>query len=346
MSLITYLTRVHFADRVLEDALPEELARLNIRRPLVVAGCVGGRRDGLERLFDALPAPGAPATLELGAQEDARRALHRARALATHADCDGFIGFGSRPALGLARLLAEAARPAITIPTGIGGVGLGPLAPQMLAVPGLRAARPRAVLCDATLTLGADPADTAAAGMDTLMRCLESFLGAGFNPPADGIALDGLWRAARNLEVAVQDGSDIAARREMLAAALNAGLAAEKGLGGIEAAANALEDLTGTQHGALHGALLAEVLMFNAPAVRDRYARIRLTLGLPPSRDLAEEFARLAERIGLPARLSERGIAADHLPEAARRAAADPANRTNPRLATSADYERMMRAAL
>jgi alcohol dehydrogenase class IV len=181
--------------------------------------------------------------------------------------------------------------------------------------------------------------------MDTLVHCLESFLSTSFNPPADGIALDGLRRTACHIEAAVHDGSDITARREMLAAALNAGLASEKGSGGIEAAAKALEAAMQTRHGVLHGALLREVLLFNTPAISDRFALTRKALDLAPSADIAEHLVTLAERIGLPRRLSNTGLMARHLPPAALRAAADPANRTNPRLATAEDYERMMRAA-
>ncbi|KUF09405.1 hypothetical protein AVJ23_17310 [Pseudoponticoccus marisrubri] len=345
--MIAYLTRVHFADRVLEDALPEELSRLGLRHPLILTDIGNGESDGLDRLQDALAVtPEEPALLRVAASGDGTADLSRARALCAETGCDGIIGFGGMRALDLARLLADAQRPAITIPTQTQTIGLGPLSSHVVPAPGCRAVLPAAVLCDATLTLGADPDSTATAGMDALIHCLESFLGTAFNPPADGIALEGLRRCALHLEDAVRDGADITARRELLAVALNGGLAAEKGFGGIEAAAHGLETLSGARHGALHGALLGGMLSFNAPAVSDRFAVIRTALGLPARSDLAEELAALARRIGLPTRLSDIGIGADLLPAAARRAAADPANRTNPRLATARDYERIMRAAL
>lgn len=72
MSLITYLTRVHFADRALEDALPVELRRLGLSRPLVLGDGAAEAGDALERLGDvleeALPGGGGAA-------------LHVARAL-------------------------------------------------------------------------------------------------------------------------------------------------------------------------------------------------------------------------------------------------------------------------
>jgi len=100
------------------------------------------------------------------------------------------------------------------------------------------------------------------------------------------------------------------------------------------------------RHGTLHGALLCAVLRFNAPAISQRYALIRNAIGLPEDADLGQVLTQLAKRVGLPLRLSEMGVHADALPDAARLAAADIANRTNPRLATARDYETMMRAAL
>ncbi len=346
MSLITYLTRIHFADRVLEDALPEEIARHRIRRPLVVADRSAEGGDGLERVFDALPAPEPPAMVFCDPDLPRDAEIAQAKSVLAKAECDGLIGFGGLRALDLARLLGGTTRPVVTIPTRTGSIGLGPLGRDMAETAAQRPALPAAILCDATLTLDTPPAATAATGMDALVHCLESFLSTAFNPPADGIALDGLRRAALHLEAAVQNGQDMAARRELLAAALNAGLASEKGYGGIEAAAHGLEASAKARHGVLHGALLSEVLSFNAPAVSDRFDLIRTTLGLPERADLGAHLAVLAERIGLPLRLSEVGITARALPRAARRAAADCANRTNPRHATASDYEKMMRAVL
>ncbi|WP_223425076.1 iron-containing alcohol dehydrogenase [Tateyamaria pelophila] len=346
MSLISYLTRVHFADNALEDALPSEIARHGIRRLLVLSDDEATGPDELNRLFDALPSSVTPVSFVADSSANYADACCRADAVLAEANCDALIGFGGTRAVDLARLIGGADHPVLTIPTRTGTIGLGPVSVPVTDLPRRQAAIPVAILCDATLTLNAGPEATAAAGMDTLVHCLESYLGTTFNPPADGIALDGLRRTALHIEAAVQDGKDITARRELLAAALNAGLAAEKGSGGIEAAAKGLETAVHVRHGVLHGAMLAEVLMFNAPAIADRFEMPRKALDLPPNADIAEHLASLAERIGLPRNLSHQGIEAHHLPRAARQAAADPANHTNPRLATAADYERMMRASL
>lgn len=344
MTLITFVTRVHFADRVLEDALAEELARLGTLRPLVLVDVPCG--DEAERLWDALPVGASPVRFDVAADAAADTALRGAAALFAGTGCDGIVGCGGARTLDLARLLGGSGAPVVAVPTGTESVGLGPLAVDFARHGSRQAFTPSAILCDATLTLGAGPAATAAAGMDALVHCLEAYLSTAYNPPADGIALDGLRRAALNLEGAVRNGTDLASRRELLAAALNGGLASQKGFGGIEAASRGLEGAAGARHGTLHAALLPGVLAFNLPAISERFAAMRATLGLTSKADVAEALIRLGERIGLPSRLSEAGVAAPVLPQAARGAAADPANRTNPRHATHRDYEKIMEAAL
>lgn len=348
MSLITYLTRIHFADRVLEDALAEEVRRRRIRRPFVLADTDAAAGEALDRVTDALPQAADLVVLVTGepgaAGEGDRRA---AEARFAEEACDGLVAVGGARPLDIARLLGPDGLPVIAVPTGAGSVGLGPLGVELGAA-GLRRrpATPAAILCDATLTVEADPTSTAAAGMDALVHCLESYLGTTYNPPADGIALDGLRRAVSNIEAAVTDGRNLDARRELLAAALNAGLASQKGCGAIEAASRGLEAAAPARHGTLHAALLRGMLAFNAPAVSHRFADLARLLDMPARSDLAESLTNLAGRLGLPLRLSKAGIAAPALADAARRAAADPANRTNPRHATHRDYERIMSEAL
>jgi 4-hydroxybutyrate dehydrogenase len=321
MSLIGYATRIHFADRVLEDALPEELHALGVRRPRLVADAAGQAGDAPERLTDALP-PGMGLVLD---------------------GADAIVALGGPAALDAGRRQArDAGLPVVALPTTTASVGLGPLQD------GGTAPVPALILCDATLTMGAGRAATAAAGMDALIHCIEAYLGTAWNPPADGIALEGVRRAGAWLERAVADGQDIEARREMLAAALNAGLAAQKGLGGVHALAHALEAESGlvAHHGQLHAALLPPVIAFNAPAVADRLAPLRQALRLGARADVTAALAGLGRRIGLPDRLAAFGLDAGALDRVAARAAEDPANRTNPRHATAADYRRMLEAAL
>jgi alcohol dehydrogenase class IV len=290
---------------------------------------------------------------------------------------DGLIGFGNCAAIELAKAVAvrlthdgplrqyagieggmtrirNVLPPVIAVPTaaGAGSEASGTAAIVMTGGPKMTFVSPflvpRVAICDPTLTLALPAEETACSGMDALTHCIETFITTAYNPPADGIALDGVRRAAANIERAVCNGADIEARREMMAAALNGALAQQKGLGGVHAMSYALGGLNGYQldHGAMNAILLPYVLEFNAPAVAHRYDDIRNGMKAPRGLDLPEAIVRLRERVGLPARLREIGLDRHVLPRAASYAAYDYANRTNPRRADAADYLAMMMAAL
>ena len=53
---------------------------------------------------------------------------------------------------------------------------------------------------------------TAATGMDAIAHCMETFMAPAINPPADGIALDGLERGWAHIERATRNGDDRDAR--------------------------------------------------------------------------------------------------------------------------------------
>ena len=377
MSLIRYVTKIHFAENVLEDAIEAELGLLGVTRPLILSDHAAARRGVLDRLLAAMPCGVTPALVEVPAGRACEDDCIRASKAFRDAGADGLIAFGDAAAMGLAKAtgvrlghpgplrhytdaegggarIRDAIPPLIAVPSvaascseGLGAaiVTLADGSSAALASPHLT---PRVLICDPTLTLDIPADQTAAAGMDALTHCIETYVARAYNPPADGIALDGLRRVAAHLEQAVGDASDLRARREMMAAALNGALASQKGLGGVHAMSHALGGIGAgaLDHGAINGVLLPFVLEFNAPAVAPRYAEIRRELGLPARADLADAIVRLRERVSLPARLGEMGIAAGHLSCAANRAAADYANRTNPRHAGAADYFSILSEAL
>jgi 4-hydroxybutyrate dehydrogenase len=377
VSLISYLTRIHFADQVLDEALRLELSTHAIRRPLIVTdrGIIG---SGLiERLYDVLPDEAEAVTFaDVPCNPDEFSCRAAAEVFRQH-DCDGIIAFGGGSSIDLAKaaslltthegpLSAYAAieggvsrirrdkPPVIAVPTTAGtgsevgrgalvivedGRKLGILSPFLIPV---------AAICDPTLTLGLPPLLTAGTGMDALTHCIETYISTAYNPPADGIALDGLRRAASNIERAVQNGRDIDARREMMAAAMNGALAFQKGLGGVHAMSHALGSLPGHRlhHGTLNAVLLPHILVFNAPAVAARYAALRQAMRLSPAADLDEAIIRLNAHIGLPSRLSALGVGRQEVEAAAPLAEKDHTNGTNPRRAGRDDYRTLMLDAL
>ena len=150
---------------------------------------------------------------------------------------------------------------------------------------------------------------TAATGMDAITHCIEAFLTPTINPPADGVALDGLWRGWRNLPLAVENGENSDARWQMMMCSTEGAMSFIKGLGAVHAmshAAGRIERLN-LHHGTLNAVFLPAVLRFNAPQCGEKYERIRQTIGLAPGADLAEAISVMNADIGLGGKLIPEG---------------------------------------
>lgn len=376
MAQINYLTAVTF-DFGAIATLPAELAALGVHRPLVVTDRGIAAAGLLNRVLDALPA-GLPTALYQDAPTNPTEAA-TLDALAVYRDagCDGLVAVGGGSSIDLAKGVALLADhppplaqyaailggvpritdrvwPLIAIPTTAGtgsevgrgalitltdGRKLGFISPHLI---------PKRALCDPDLTLGLPPRLTAATGTDALTHCIECYLSPRINPPADAIALDGVNRATRWIEAAVQDGSNRTARWEMMMAALQGGLVFQKGLGAVHAMSHPLGGLAEPRlhHGTLNAVILPVVLVFNRDHVGDKYAVLRQAMGLPAGADLAQAIRELNHRIGLPANLAAMGVTPDVIPKMVEGAVADHSSATNPRPATAEDYARLFAAAL
>jgi 4-hydroxybutyrate dehydrogenase len=376
MSLINYLTKIHFADHVLEEALAAEIEALGLGRVMIVTDSGVAASGLVDRLTAGLSSTIDYTVFAATSKRPDEAACHTAAQAYLAEGCDGLIGFGGGSPIDLAKAIALRAThdgplcqyaaheggitrirdilpPVIAVPTTAGTgsevVGTAAIKPQdgptfILRSPYLV---PKVAICDPTLTLGLPAHLTAGTGMDALTHCIETYVSTAYNPPADGIALDGLGRVAANIERAVKRGADLDARREMMAAALNGALALQKGLGGVHAISNALGALSGydLHHGTLNAVLLPHVLDFNAPAVGDRYSAIKASARMAADGDLLDGLCRLGERLGLPSRLRDMGVDMAAISMAASLAERDQANRTNPRRAYADDYLRIMQAA-
>ncbi|MEM8811742.1 MAG: iron-containing alcohol dehydrogenase [Pseudomonadota bacterium] len=377
MALITYVTKIHFADEVLEEALNAEIAARSLQRPMVVTDSDLVSCGLVERVLDAIKSPAKPIIHAEPPANPTESACRRAAARFRDHDCDGLIAFGGGSSIDMAKaagLLVGHEGPLADYAAVEGGIGrVRDRIPPLIAIPttagtGSEVGRstaivvedgrklaiqsphlvPSVAICDPTLTLDLPPDLTAGTGMDALSHCVETYVATAYNPPADGIALEGLGRAAANIERAVEHGHDLNARREMMAAAMNGALALQKGLGGVHAMSHALgngENPT-LHHGTLNAILLPHVVAFNAPAVGDRYMALKQAMGLKADSDLADGIARLSERLGLPTGLAALGLDRAMIERAAPLAEDDLSNSTNPRRAVTTDYQALMEAAL
>jgi hypothetical protein len=64
------------------------------------------------------------------------------------------------------------------------------------------------------------------------------------------------------------------------------------------------------------------------------------------SENLVSWLGAIKQRIGIPAKLGEKGVRAEHLPKLVEIAVADICHQTNPRPVKAADFERIFRLAL
>jgi alcohol dehydrogenase class IV len=130
---------------------------------------------------------------------------------------------------------------------------------------------PRVALVDPGLTVGCPPVVTAASGLDALTQCLEPYVSIRANAVTDGLAREGLCRAAHGLRRAYADGSDLTARTDMAVCSLLGGMAlANAKLGAVHGFAAALGGTLDVPHGMACAAMLGPVTAANVRALRQR----------------------------------------------------------------------------
>jgi len=377
MALINYITQVQFGYGS-AALLQEECTRLGIQRPLIVTD--GGIRQAglLDRIQAVLTQPAA--VFDQTPPNPNESAVRAAVALYREHQCDGVIALGGGSPIDLAKGVAvcathpgplrqfaviegglvritAATAPVIAIPTTAGtgsevgrgaililddGRKVGVISPFVV---------PKVAICDPELTLGLPARMTAATGMDAIAHCMETFMAPAFNPPADGIALDGLRRAWAHIETATREPGNRDARLNMMSASMQGALAFQKGLGCVHSLSHSLGGINPSlHHGTLNAILLPAVIRFNASAETmiqdDKLARLAQAMGLPAGADVADAVRALTERLGLPTRLSELDIGPDLFERIITGALADHSHKTNPLDASPEDYRRILEQSL
>lgn len=207
---------------------------------------------------------------------------------------------------------------------------------------------PTVVISDPELTVGLPPKVTAATGIDAYVHCFEAFCAPGFHPMADGIALEGMRLIQSALPRAYDDGSDIEARADMLAAASMGATAFQKGLGGVHAISHAVGATYDTHHGLTNGIVLPHVMRRNETVIADRMPILARVLGLAKQDfsgvlDWTLEFR---DRLGIPDTLGEIGVPGDRADYIGELAERDPSAGTNPQKLSAAEYAEVFRASV
>jgi 4-hydroxybutyrate dehydrogenase len=382
MAFINYVTQVQL-DFGAVNLLPQECERVGMRHPLVVTDA-GVRAAGV--LDKALAALGATPyqVFDQTPPNPNEGAVRAAVVLYQSYGCDGLVAVGGGSSIDLAKGVAIAAThegPLKTYATIEGGSPkITDRVAPVIAVPttagtGSEVARgaivivddgrklgfhswhlvPRTAICDPELTLGLPPLLTAATGMDAIAHCMETFMAHAANPPADGIALDGLERGWAHIERATRNGDDRDARWNMMSASMQGALAFQKGLGCVHSLSHSLGGADPRlHHGTLNALFLPAVVRFNAGAesiIKERrLARMAHAMGLgscdAQGTQVADAIREMNARLGLPSGLAAIGVTRDMFERIVDGAMADHCHKTNPRLATREDYLAMLDASM
>ncbi|WP_027995011.1 iron-containing alcohol dehydrogenase [Simplicispira psychrophila] len=378
MALIYYVTQVQFAFGAVQ-LLPQECARVGIQRPLIVTDPGVKAAGVLQKALDALGGM-ASAVFDQTPSNPTEAAVRAAAQMYQAQGCDGIIAVGGGSAIDCAKGVAIAAThagpltyyatieggsqritervaPIIAVPT-TSGTGSEVARGAILIVDDHRKLGfhswhlvPKSAICDPELTLGLPPLLTAATGMDAIAHCIETFMSAAFNPPADGIALDGLERGWAHIERATHHGADREARLNMMSASMQGAMAFQKGLGCVHSLSHSLGGQNPRlHHGTLNALFLPAVVRFNtdcASVQKDlRLERMARAMSLPGAADIPDALRAMSERLGLPSGLAELGVQEAHFDAIIQNALADHCHGTNPRLASADDYRAMLLASM
>ncbi len=203
---------------------------------------------------------------------------------------------------------------------------------------------PSIVILDPVLTVGLPPKLTAATGMDALAHNLEAYCAPGYHPMADGIALEGMRLINKWLLEAVNNGSNLEARMNMLTAASMGSTAFQKGLGAIHSLSHPVNALNNVHHGLSNAIFMPYVLTFNKDVLEDKIIKIcdYLELNDRSFNGFINWVLDLRKKLHIPHKLSEvikeKDLQLDRLSQMA---LLDPSTGGNPKKLTEADMKKM-----
>ena len=375
MTLINFLSRVHFADGVLEEALHSELEANGKQRPLIVSADERMSNLQAERFFSGFPRSSDPVVFTNVPPAPTESVVRDIADLYRGNDCDVLVAFGASHVIDL----AKAARVAIAYDDPLhamsaseggsrrinGGLPSLYAVPSMLGFPAAandqvrvtledgtqtliwsRNLIPCIAICDPTLTLQSSTEEAAVAAASILSGAVDAFLSPRYHPPSDGLALDALRRLRINIEAALTP-DNLPARRELMAAGLNNALSHQKGLRVIDALTNAVCQASDSkpQPGAVGGVVIAHLVKLYEDQDDFYCDPVKHILCIDGDEPLTKGLRDILSNWPVPDTLRELGVDRNALSSAADSAVKDFAMTSGPRNYPSEEIRKMLTLA-
>lgn len=259
---------------------------------------------------------------------------------------EGVIAVGGGSAIDFGKAVsAEAGVPVVSVPTTYAGAEwtsfYGIRDPERKMRGGGTGARLAGVVYEPKLTLSLPRAETVGTALNALAHSAEALYVQGHNPEADVHALAGARLIGEWLPRVVDAPQDLEARTKLLEGAMHSGMA----LGGSmlalgHALAQALGGRYGLRHGAMNALALPAALRFNAQVDPEAVRRFGEALGTADPATRVEELARL----GGFERLRDFGVPEQELEEIAAATVERAGAKANPRPASVAEVEELLRS--
>jgi 4-hydroxybutyrate dehydrogenase len=337
MALINYLTRVHFGDGVLQEAIHAEIERCALKHPFILLE----NRDELTELeeftLSAINNSYIEKTIAHAQLFPEENRLKRSADLYKSNGCDAIIAIGGSQVMHYAKLVrlcigsdksierfseftgGQRLFKQSNMPLFIAAPNLFGIAPciskysRVLLKDGkydsFASCRLRAdiAICDPLFSLKDTSTDISASAAEALVLCLEAYFSSGFNPPADGIAIDGLRRIINRADQLGNGNCDLDCRRELMIANLSGVLALEKGRGACSVITDFLMTREGNNlsEGQIKRAVMSKVLSKPSQEISEKLNELKSIFQL--DLEAAGYFEALFHKLGMFGEFSKNG---------------------------------------